>query len=229
MRKICLVACVSTKMPNRAPAKDLYVSALFQKARAFATSRFDDWRIISAKYGLLAPDQMIDPYEQTLTNMPKEARLQWADRVFMAVIEDFKPDALLAFVAGERYREGLVTKLAEKGYTIRVPLEGLSIGTQLSWLKKLQDEQERLQHLDEFYSLLRKLEDGCGGKRILRDCTGQLEWPEMGVYFFFEPREYRTSDVVLDRVVLCRCSGWPWVTRPVQRVAEPTVRVDSSA
>ena len=200
MRKICLVACVSRKMPNRAPAKDLYTSALFQKAQAYAVSRFDEWRILSAKYGLVLPDQVLDPYDETLNSMPRKARLEWADRVFNAILSSLEPDALLAFVAGERYREGLVTRLEERGYTIKVPLEGLSIGKQLSWLKKLQAESDRLRHLDEFYALLRKVENGCGGKRVVRECTGQLEWPEMGVYFFFEPNEFRTSDVAQGRV-----------------------------
>jgi hypothetical protein len=201
MRKICLVSCVSSKRPSSAPAEDLYTSALFQKASAYAKSRFDEWYILSAKYGLLAPSQLVAPYEQTLNNMPKKARLEWADSVFKAVLSSIEPHAILAFVAGERYREDLLSRLAEEGYIAAVPLEGLSIGMQLSWLKKLHDEGERLRHLDEFYALLQTLEAGCGGRRILRECTGQLEWPKMGVYFFFQPGEYRTSDVGQDRVV----------------------------
>lgn len=201
MRKVCLVACVSAKRSGRAPAEDLYTSALFQKASAYAKSRFDEWYILSAKYGLLAPRQEVAPYERTLNNMPKKARMQWADDAFNSILSSIEPNTILAFVAGERYREDLLSRLEKEGYVVTVPLEGLSIGMQLSWLKKLHDESERLRHVDEFYALLHKLEAGCGGRRVLRECTGQLEWPKMGVYFFFEPREYRTSDVAQDRVV----------------------------
>ena len=201
MIKVCLVACASAKMATKAPAQDLYTSALFQKARAYATSRFDEWYILSAKHGLLLPNQEIAPYDKTLNNMPKKARLEWADCVFRAILSNVGRKAVLAFVAGERYRADLITRLANEGYAIRVPLEGLSIGMQLSWLKKLQDNSERLQHLDEFYTLIKKLEKGLGGRRILSRCTGVMDWPEMGVYFFFEENEYRTSDVAQDRVV----------------------------
>jgi len=201
MNKICLVSCVSAKMPDRAPARDLYLSPLFQKARAYATSRFDGWRILSAKYGLLLPDQIVDPYDQTLKRTPKEARLAWADHVFKSIYSSVPTDAILAFVAGEYYRETLLPKLNQQGYTTRVPLEGLSIGLQLSWLRKLEEEQQRLRHLDQFYSLLKRLEHGCGGKRVLRECTDQLDWPRTGVSFFFEPYEYRSTAVDQSRVV----------------------------
>src|SRR5690242_6647127 len=144
MIKVCLVACASGKMAAKTRAQDLYTSPLFQKARAYARSRFDEWYILSAKHGLLHPNHEIAPYDQTLNNMPKRARLEWADCVFKDILSNIERKAVLAFVAGERYRVGLVTRLAEQGYSIRVPLEGLSIGMQLSWLKKLQDNNERL-------------------------------------------------------------------------------------
>jgi len=201
MTKVCLVACVRTKLPKRAPARELYTSDLFVKAREYATSRFDDWYILSAKYGLLEPGKVISPYECTLNKMPKKARLDWGDRVYESIHATVKRGSALAFVAGERYREELVTRLAEQGYRIRIPLEGLSIGMQLSWLKKLQDEGERLRHLDQFYALLGKLQAGLGGRRVLKECTGVMDWPKMGVYFFFEANEYRATDVAQDRIV----------------------------
>lgn len=45
--------------------------------------------------------------------------------------------------------------------------------------------------LDQFYDLLRQLERRLGGKRRLGSSTGAMTWPPAGVYFFFEPGEYR--------------------------------------
>jgi len=50
---------------------------------------------------------------------------------------------------------------------------------------------ERLKHLDHFYELLKDLEDRLGGRRILGECHGRMGWPGRGVYFFFEPGEFR--------------------------------------
>jgi hypothetical protein len=49
-------------------------------------------------------------------------------------------------------------------------------------------------HLDvvkHFYRALQDLESRIGGKRLLSECIGRLEWPRRGVYFFFEPTEIR--------------------------------------
>ncbi len=45
--------------------------------------------------------------------------------------------------------------------------------------------------LDRLYSLLAELEDQVGGKQHLRDCTGYMDWPDRGVYFFFAADERR--------------------------------------
>lgn len=39
--------------------------------------------------------------------------------------------------------------------------------------------------LNRLYSLLIELEDSTGGEQQLDDCTGYIDWPERGVYFFF--------------------------------------------
>ena len=40
----------------------------------------------------------------------------------------------MVFLAGERYREFLARHLASRGVEVSVPMEGLRIGEQLSWL-----------------------------------------------------------------------------------------------
>ena len=47
----------------------------------------------------------------------------------------------------------------------------------------------RLQHLFRFYSLLDRLEQNIGGERELAACSGRMDWPQRGVYFFREGGE----------------------------------------
>lgn len=49
----------------------------------------------------------------------------------------------------------------------------------------------RGEDLDRFYRLLERLEDVVGGAQYLRDCTGYMNWPDRGVYFFFASDEAR--------------------------------------
>lgn len=54
--------------------------------------------------------------------------------------------------------------------------------------------------LDRFYDLLSELEDRIGGARLLSDPDARRGVPQRGVYFFFEPGEFR-EDRKTPRVV----------------------------
>ncbi len=129
-----LVSCVKTKRNTRAAAKELYVSAWFQKARAFVEGTGDPWRILSAEYGLLDPDEEVQPYERTLKAMRVQERRAWAEDV-LAHIETCLNDVdTVVFFAGQRYREFLEPALRGWGLVVRVPMIGLSQGRQMQWL-----------------------------------------------------------------------------------------------
>jgi len=129
-----LVACVKSKQTKSAPAKDLYTSALFKKTKAYAQKNSRSWYILSAKYGLLEPDEIIAPYEKTLKTMPSRERYAWAKRVLAALDTRLQPDDRVILLAGETYREHLVPALQAEGHEVLIPLQGLSFGKQLQWL-----------------------------------------------------------------------------------------------
>lgn len=51
----------------------------------------------------------------------------------------------------------------------------------------------RRDDLDQLYRLFARLEERVGGMQRLRDCTGYMDWPKRGVYFFFADEETRDS------------------------------------
>lgn len=61
--------------------------------------------------------------------------------------------------------------------------------------------RSRLDNLRRFYELLGLLEENLGGPRTLEKANGKMDWPRRGVYFFFEPSEYRTTSGDGPRVV----------------------------
>ena len=131
---IVLVSCVKSKRDHRCRAGDMYTSALFQKMMAYAESlKPKRIFILSAKYGLLTPDDVIEPYEQTLKKMKTAERRSWAQKVISALRQccDLEEDQFV-FLAGEAYRENLVPHI--RHYT--VPMEGLAFGRQLQWLER---------------------------------------------------------------------------------------------
>lgn len=135
--RIGLVACAKTKRDASAPAKDLYISQLFQKASSYAAQTYDRWYILSAKHHLLDPEQLIAPYDLTLKGMPVAQRRAWAQVVCGQLRELYPlkqtPRAEFYFHAGADYREFLADCLHANGFVTHVPLSGLSIGQQLHW------------------------------------------------------------------------------------------------
>lgn len=51
----------------------------------------------------------------------------------------------------------------------------------------------RREDIDRLYGLLEELEQIVGGKQKLKDCTGYMDWPDRGVYFFFASDERRDT------------------------------------
>lgn len=79
---IALVSCVKSKKAGRHRAKDLYKSALFKYMRKYAECHADRWFILSAKYGLVVPETILEAYEQTLNGASVADRRKWADEVY---------------------------------------------------------------------------------------------------------------------------------------------------
>ena len=135
-KTVYLVSCVSEKHAQPMPARELYCSTWFQKARAFVERQSGEWLILSAKYGLINPDQVIEPYNETLKEKSIEERREWS----MNVVQELRPQCSagtsVVFLAGEKYREFLAPALSELGCRIEVPMEGLGIGEQLHWLSE---------------------------------------------------------------------------------------------
>jgi hypothetical protein len=53
--------------------------------------------------------------------------------------------------------------------------------------------RSRLEAIKWFYEILDDIEQKVGGKRYLSQCTGRMNWPKRGVYFFFEHGEERSN------------------------------------
>lgn len=135
-KNIYLVSCVKKKRIHPCPAKDLYISDWFEKASQYASQHADEWFILSAKYFLVYPDQVIETYDLTLKSMKVEERKKWASQVLQILTPLLIPDDRITFLAGELYREFLIPNLAQAGYKISIPMQGLRNGKQLGWLKE---------------------------------------------------------------------------------------------
>lgn len=134
-----LVSCTKSKQDYPCKASEMYqASDLFRKAYSYATKNYNFVAILSAKYGLLFPEDKIEPYNLTLDDMGARQRRKWAEEVFSQMKKRLNLRDLdkVFFHAGKKYREHLALKLGAAGIQCETPLEGLGIGKQKSWYKE---------------------------------------------------------------------------------------------
>lgn len=136
--RVGLVGCVKSKRPRPAPARDLYVSELFRGRRSYVERSCDQWFILSAKHGLIDPDAILEPYDESLTTATAAQRAAWSARVLSSLERSLGPVAGITFEihAGRAYTgAGLVAGLLARGATVEQPAAGLRQGEQLSFYK----------------------------------------------------------------------------------------------
>ncbi|HOU09151.1 MAG TPA: hypothetical protein PLD68_00415 [Clostridiales bacterium] len=131
---VVLISCVAKKKKVPSPANEMYVSPLFKGAYRYAQKLgADKIFILSAKYGLLEEDDIIEPYNETLNDKTQEDVKKWAISVIQKLNthSDIQND-FFVLLAGERYRKYLLSDLNN----CSIPLKGMPIGKQLAFYKE---------------------------------------------------------------------------------------------
>ncbi len=140
--RLALIACGKTKTPHPAPARDLYTGNLFRAARRHVEAeRYDAWWILSARHGLVHPDDILEPYEAQMAGRTNEELRQWANIVDGA-FRCHRPgygqwtqaggELQVDIYAGAAYVEPLLARWTHLSWHIEVPHHGLQIGERLA-------------------------------------------------------------------------------------------------
>lgn len=134
MKPVGLVACCKSKLGRAAPAKDLYTGTLFRLSVAWLGPRVEGWAILSAKHGVLLPDEVTEPYEKTLVGASRDSAREWGELAGMDLRQMF-PGRKFLVVAGKAYMGAL------RGLEHEEAFGGLSLGHKLHALKEAIDGQ----------------------------------------------------------------------------------------
>jgi len=150
---LVVVGCGAAKRSRnfRYEARQLYTSTYFKKKREYADAVGDQWAILSAEHGLLAPTEKVKPYETSIDDLDAEALDELAHEVGMDLTDwvhwvltqgDEVDVDRIVVLAGKRYLEPLRERdVFETGFDVSVeyPLQQSDlggIGEQMSWLKE---------------------------------------------------------------------------------------------
>ena len=111
---------------------------MFRGRCAYVERTCDRWFILSAKHGLLDPDEVVEPYDVALKDASTLQRRAWSDSVLDALqakLGELK-GVHVEIHAGSPYRDfGLVDGLRVQGAEVENPTQGLSQGGQLAFYK----------------------------------------------------------------------------------------------
>ena len=143
-RRIGLVGCVNKKVGVPRVAKDLYVSTLFVGRRSYVERSSDEWWVLSAKHGLVHPDEVLAPYNVTLKKAGRLARRSWSNQLLLVIDERIQPRRgdVFEIHAGAEYREfGLLDGLRDRGCVVEIPTEGMPFGVQLRFYKQAREHR----------------------------------------------------------------------------------------
>jgi hypothetical protein len=133
---LVLISCVKSKLSHSAPVRALYTSAWFRKVREIVEASGERWFVLSSRYGLIAPDVEIEPYDYTLNTLSAGERRAWAADVLEKLLQEITEERRVVMFAGQRYREFLVEPLRQHGIAVEVPMASLTRGEQLAWLSE---------------------------------------------------------------------------------------------
>lgn len=187
--RIALISCTSRKKAYKCPARDLYSeSPRFRSAYALAKLVADKIFILSAKYGLVPEEMIIEPYNETLKDKSALERRAWGEKVLndLRKVSDLESDEFIV-LAGEVYHENLLPHLVH----FWLPLKGKRQG---EWIPEL-ERLVRLERESDKAIVLHMLFNGL--PRLDWTMINQISY-QNGIYIMFEKGE---SYHGMDRIV----------------------------
>lgn len=130
-----LVGCVSQKADRPMRARDLYISELFRRRRAYADASGIPWWILSAEYGLVQQEAVIAPYDTKIGSRSLSERQALARQVARELERTLGTLAgkRIEIHAGDEYVQTVGPTLRAAGAEVIRPLMGLGFGYQLKW------------------------------------------------------------------------------------------------
>lgn len=181
---VLIVSCGKRKSTIPCKAKDMYNSYRFQMVKSIAEQNDLQWFILSAKYGLLAPDIVIDPYDLCLMDCSKEYQLGWANNILDKLYK-YNSKTSFVFLANNDYLHDIIPALVNAGYRVSAPFLSKNSNADSIYL----ENALYVKDVKEFYENVFRLAENTGGVRLFRECNGKMYWPQRGVYFFVDFQE----------------------------------------
>src|SRR5215210_3191243 len=123
--RVLLVGSSGEVAGSPLPARELFTSLGFARARAHAARSGLPWFVLSAKHGLLDQDDVVGPFDVLLGDQPAGYRAAWAEWVVVQLADRVRlPGATVEVHGGVDFAQALKAPLARRGARTEIPLPG---------------------------------------------------------------------------------------------------------
>ena len=132
---IVFVGCGATKRKKPCKAEDMYIGQYFKQCMLYAKTltKNNNIYILSAKYGVLPLNKVIEPYNKTLKTMSKKEIKEWASMVVTQLQElHITSNTPVTFICGKNYYEPLTNSFTN----ITTPLPQGGMGYQIQFMQQ---------------------------------------------------------------------------------------------
>ncbi len=134
---LAIISCSKSKLAGPQRVRELYTGDTFKLAVKAAEVLAERWVVISARHGVLHPEDIIESYDESVMTKSRRQREQWGQHVSRQLklcMPTLQGSQVLSFVSA-LYQEFL--DLSGVGASFFCPLQGLAIGLQKKRLKEL--------------------------------------------------------------------------------------------
>lgn len=107
-KTLVITSCCKRKSQDPGRAMDVYQGQLFKQVKSLCEDHGYNWRILSAKYGLITPDAWIYPYDQKM-NLARAMELRADIAPELEDLWEFYPKILV--IMGHLYRTVIPPRL----------------------------------------------------------------------------------------------------------------------
>lgn len=130
---LAIIPCTGQKNPDleEAPAEEIWTGNHFQLTLAYCELFFDKILVMSYKYGLISPSQVIQTYDIDMRVEKARARIRWWYLLKKQIddLADNDPPSIVALFTGSFERDRVIREFVKHGVeNLTIPWEGKGIG-----------------------------------------------------------------------------------------------------
>ena len=123
--RVVLVGSSGELAGSARPARELFASSGFARARESAVRSGHPWFVLSAKHGLLDPDDVVGPFAVLIGDQPAGYRTAWAEWVVVQLADRVRLAGVTVEVhGGVDFAQALKAPLERRGARTEIPLPG---------------------------------------------------------------------------------------------------------